>query len=247
MAELDIVIPVYNEKAHIVSVMEALRKEVRTPFRVLICYDFEEDDTLQALAGYERPEGMIEFVRNQGRGAHAAVRSGLAATDAPLVLIYMADDDYNAGLIDRMAERVRNGCDLVAASRFARGGTMEGCRWHKALPTVVAAFTLRHFARLPVHDSTNSFRMFSRRLIDAIEIESRIGFTFSIELLVKAHRLGWPTEEIAARWMEREDKPSRFRTFRWMPAYFRWYFYAFATTWLRRGPGSVRVRDRASP
>jgi hypothetical protein len=141
-----------------------------------------------------------------------------------------------------MADKIQAGCDIVAASRFIPGGTMEGCRWYKALPTRIATFSLRHFARLPVHDSTNSFRMFSRRLIDTVEIESRTGFTFSIELLVKAHRLGWRIDEIAAQWMERADKPSRFRTFRWMPAYLRWYFYAFATTYLFRGPGAVRRR-----
>ena len=37
--ELDIVIPVYNEGDNIRPVLESFRAHLRTPFRVLICYD----------------------------------------------------------------------------------------------------------------------------------------------------------------------------------------------------------------
>ena len=33
--------------------------------------------------------------------------------------------------------------------------------------------------------------MFSRKVIDQVPIESQVGGTYSLELLVKAHRLGW--------------------------------------------------------
>ena len=45
-AELDIVIPVYNEGASILATLGALAREVKTPARVLICYDLPDDDTL---------------------------------------------------------------------------------------------------------------------------------------------------------------------------------------------------------
>jgi hypothetical protein len=44
---LDIVIPVYNEGRNIVKVLAALQAAVTMPCRILICYDFEEDDTLR--------------------------------------------------------------------------------------------------------------------------------------------------------------------------------------------------------
>ena len=43
---LDIVIPVYNEGANIAPTLRALAHNVKTPLRVLICYDREDDDTL---------------------------------------------------------------------------------------------------------------------------------------------------------------------------------------------------------
>ena len=45
IAELDIIIPVYNEGSNILTTLGALVREVKTPARVLICYDFPEDDT----------------------------------------------------------------------------------------------------------------------------------------------------------------------------------------------------------
>ena len=97
-------------------------------------------------------------------------------------------------------------------------------------------------ARVPTHDASNGFRMFSRRAIETIAVESDAGFCYSIELLVKAHRLGWTIGEVPARWFERAHGQSRFRVLRWLPAYLRWYRYAFATTFLRRGADTVPMK-----
>jgi len=185
----------------------------------------------------------VSFVRNAGRGAHAAVMAGFAASTAPIVVVYPADDDFNAAIVDRMVALARGGCDIVCASRFLPGGTMEGCPWLKATLVRTAAFTLYNFAALPTKDPTSGFRMFSRRVIDRIEIESNEGFCYSIELLVKAHRLGWRVGEVPARWFERKHGASRFRVLKWLPAYLRWYRYAFATTYFRRPPRTVAMRS----
>jgi len=241
MSSLDIVIPVYNEGRNILAVLDAFRRQVRTPHRVLICYDSEDDDTLPAV---RHAPGQADIVLvqnpNPGQGPHSAVRAGLAASTAPAVLVYMADDDYNADIIDIMYRRFSEGCDVVAASRFVEGGCMIGCDRVKEAVARFGSMLLNKVAGLPVHDGTNAFRLFSRRLLDAVEIESREGFTFSVELLAKSVRLGWPVTEVPARWYERADKPSRFRTVKWLPAYIHWLLYAMATRWL-----GLRMSPRA--
>jgi hypothetical protein len=171
--------------------------------------------------------------------------AGFAASTAPLVVVFPADDDFNAGILDRMVELAQpnraEACDIVCASRFMPGGEMRGCPWLKAVLVRAGAFTLYHFARLPTHDPSNGFRMFSRRAIDRIRVESDRGFCYSLELLVKAHRLGWKVGEVPALWFERKRGASRFNVLGWLPDYFRWYRYAFATTFLRRGSGSVTL------
>lgn len=242
---LDIVIPVYNEGANILRTLSAIEKDVATPKRVLICYDMDSDDTLPAIEDNRAlfASTSIEFVRNRGHRAHGAIMTGFAESRAPFVLVIPADDDYNAGILDAMVKKAEAGCDIVCASRFMPGGSMVGCPWLKAFLVRVGSFTLHHIARLPVRDASNGFRLFSRRVLDRIPIESDSGFCYSIELLVKAHRLGWPIGEVPARWFERRHGTSRFRVLSWLPAYLRWYGYAFATTFLRRPPGSVALKS----
>jgi dolichol-phosphate mannosyltransferase len=242
--QIDLIIPVYNEGANILATLGALAREVRTPARVLICYDSEDDDTLPAIRNNPDVWAKLDvmFVRNPGRGAHGAVLAGFAASTAPIIAVYPADDDFNAGIIDSMAALVRGGCDVVCASRFMPGGTMQGCPWLKAALVRTAAFTLHYIAALPTRDPTSGFRMFSRRVIEQIDIESDQGFCYSIELLVKAHRLGWRVGEVPALWFERQHGASRFRVSKWLPAYLRWYRYAFATTFLRRSSATVALK-----
>lgn len=230
---IDIVIPAFNEGENIIPVINAFCKQVKSSIRVLVCYDHENDNTLPALQQCTAPFEIVP-VKNKGKFAHGAAVTGFYASHAPAVISYMADDDYNASAIDKMIECFRQGCEVVVGSRFIPGGMMQGCRWQKALPVRATAFTMHHLARLPAHDPTNAFRLFSRRLLDRVKIESTLGFTYSIELLVKCHRLGWKIGEVPVRWYERQKGASRFKVFKWAPAYLRWYFYAFETTYLRK-------------
>jgi dolichol-phosphate mannosyltransferase len=242
---LDIVIPVYNEGRNILATLGALRTHMRTPARIMICYDRPDDDTLATIeANKAAVEGLtIEFIRNPGRGAHGAIMAGFAASRAPFVVVYPADDDFNGGIIDTMVAKAEQGADIVCASRFMPGGCMVGCPWLKATLVRAAAFTLHYIARLPTHDPTSGFRLFSRRVIERIPVESDSGFCYSIELLVKCHRLGWPVAEVPAQWFERTKGASRFKVINWLPAYLRWYGYAFATTFFRLPAESVKLRS----
>lgn len=245
--ELDIIIPVYNEGRNIIGVLESLRRSVRTPFRTLICYDRDDDDTLTALRDFPVGDFALEYVKNTGDGAHGAVLTGFDHSTAPAVLVLPADDDYNAPIIDPMVRQFRAGCEIVVASRFVPGGCMTGCPLLKSVLVRTSAFMLHHLALLPTRDPTNGFRLFSRSVVRSIPIESTAGFAYSIELLVKCHRLRWKIGEIAASWHERRKGPSRFRVIRWLPGYLRWFGYAFATTCFRLGPGSVALRGQPLP
>ena len=246
LPELDIVIPVYNEGTNIVRVLNALQEHVSTNFRVLICYDFDEDDTLPHLPALIDTGINIALVKNTRKGAHGAVVSGFEFSTAPMVLMFPADDDYNPSRLDGMVEAMRAGHDIVCPSRFIPGGKMVNCPWLKAFLVRSSAFVLKHLACLPTHDPSNGFRLFSRRVLDQIPIESSIGFTYGIELLVKAHRLRWPVTEVAVHWYERGEGEgqSRFKVLNWLPAYLQWFFYAFATTYLFRGPETVTLKSK---
>jgi len=49
MSKLDIIIPVYNEDDNIIRLLQALENEIIYNFRILICYDSENDKTLKQI------------------------------------------------------------------------------------------------------------------------------------------------------------------------------------------------------
>lgn len=242
MTELDIVVPVYNESDNIIPFLLSLKKYIKTTFRVLICFDFHEDTTLSAIRKNSAAlsEIAINCIQNQGSGPHGAVISGFKAANARAVLVMPADDYENASAVDSMMVELRKGADIVCASRLMPGGSMRNCPLLKNILVRTAGFTLHHFARLPTHDATNGFRLFSKALLDQTIIESTAGFTYSIELLVKAHRIQKRIVETPAHWIERSQGKSRFRVLKWLLPYLRWYVYAFETTYLFRGRKLIR-------
>lgn len=243
MDKLDIVIPVYNEGENIAAVLTSLKNNVSTPFRVLICYDHDSDNTLPVVKGMSGDLlHRVLLIKNHVGGVHNAVVAGFKASDAPAVLVFPADDTENAGIIDRMYEKFKEGNDIVAASRFMKGGCMKGCSWLKSFLVRSASFTLYWLTSIPVKDVTNGFRLFSRRILDEIPIESSQGFTYSLEFLVKCHRLRWKIDEVPSSWYQREKGKSHFRLFKWLPYYLRWYFYGFITTYFRKSPATVRQK-----
>ena len=239
---IDIIIPVYNESQVIIPTLRSLAEHVNTKFRVLLCYDFDEDSTLDAIKEYGSQGVTISYVKNRGVGAHGAVVSGFNASNARYVIVFPADDHVNSKIIDLMVRFADRGADVVSASRFMKGGTMTGCPFLKALLVRMAAFSLYKLARLPTHDPTNGFRLFSRRLLQSVSIESSLGFTYSLELIAKCHRLGWKIDETPAQWKERGAGKSRFDVIGWIPGYLVWYLYIFETTFMHRGPESVLKR-----
>ena len=73
-----------------------------------------------------------------------------------------------------------------------------------------------------------------KKLIDNIQIESGKGFTLSLELTAKAHRLGYKITEIPTTWKERNKGRSRFRLFSFIPPYLKWFFYIIQTSTFKK-------------
>tara|TARA_Y100000589_G_scaffold34263_1_gene28706 strand:+ start:2189 stop:2926 length:738 start_codon:yes stop_codon:yes gene_type:complete len=238
---IDIVIPVFNE-IYISELLGLFENDIRTPFRVLLCYDFDSDKTLTSFRSKDY-NFEIHKVKNKYRGPHGAIMSGIEDCIAEAVIVYPADDFINTKIIDYMYELFLQGNDLVVPSRFIKGGKMKNCPLIKSILVRVASFTLFYLSSVPVKDISNGFRLFSLKYLHLIKIESKRGFTFSIELLVKADRLGLSIKEIPSCWEEREFGRSRFKISAWILDYLKWYFYGLATFWLRKSPNTVKLKN----
>ena len=142
----------------------------------------------------------------------------------------MADDHENHIMIDLCYKKFQEGYHVVCPSRFIKGGKMIGNPFLKGLLTKLVSFFLFNFTSFPIKDSTNSFRLFSKELINKVKIESNKGFTLSLELTAKAHRLGYKITEIPSTWKERDKGKSRFKLFSFIPPYLKWFFYIIETS-----------------
>ena len=146
----------------------------------------------------------------------------------------MADDHINHNLINLCYEKFTEGYQVVCPSRFMKGGKMINSPFLKGILTRLASFFLFYFTTFPIKDPTNSFRLFSRNLINSVKIESNKGFTLSLELTAKAHRLGFKIVEIPTTWIERDKGKSRFRLISFILPYTKWLFYIIKTSILKK-------------
>ena len=112
----------------------------------------------------------------------------------------------------------------------------------KSILVRLASPTLYVLSSIPVKDASNGFRLFSRKLLNTVDIESNVGFAYSLELLAKCNRLQLKIFEIPAQWEERSEGSSRFKIFKWLPEYLKWYFYGLGTTWLKKGPHDIKKK-----
>ncbi len=231
--ELSIVLPVYNEGEAVAPVLRALSAGVSTPHELVVVYDFDGDTTVPVIAELASELPRLRGLRNDlGRGVLNAMKAGIAGTAAPYVLISMADGSDEPHIVDAMVALARQGADVVAASRYMRGGRQFGGPPLKRLMSRTAGLTLHWFARVPTHDPTNNFKLYSRRFLESVTIESKAGFELALELTVKATVAGYRIAELPTTWRDRTAGQSNFRLREWLPHYIRWYVRAFRARWL---------------
>lgn len=225
-----VVIPVYNEGGNIRATLEGLYAAVREPLTVYIVYDRDDDDTLPVVRALQPGFPGLTLLQNRyGRGALNAIRTGLAAVGRGVAVVMMADGSDDPQTLPRMVEVARSGAMVVCASRYSAGGRQIGGPWLKGTLSRLAGASLRLFAGLPTRDPTNSFKAYRRELLDAVTIESDGGFELGIELVVKAHALGFRIAEVpTVSNADRAAGESRFRLWKWLPKYGRWYWYALS-------------------
>jgi len=222
---LSIVIPVYNEGENVVPTLRGVVERTRSrPLEVLVVHDFDEDTTVPVVKRLQAEMPELRLHRNTlGRGVLNAMKSGLRAARAQYVLVTMGDGSDDPDDIDRMYELARAGADVIAGSRYMRGGRQLGGPLLKRSMSRAAGLSLHWLGGIPVHDATSNYRMYSKRLLNQVTIESTGGFELGIELTVKAYLLGMKVAEVPTTWRDRTAGTSRFQLWRWLPRYLKWY------------------------
>lgn len=217
--------PVYNEDDVISETIERIERTVNTPHELLIIYDMDSDTTIAPVKKLQKKYPNVKLIKNKSRGALNALKTGIKKAHGEAICVMMADLTDDPKVLNEMIKKYDQGFDLVAASRYMKGGKQIGGPIIKQILTRTAGLTLHHLFGLPVHDATNSFRLYSRDFLNEIRIESDGGFELAIELTVKAHFNGYQVTEVPTTWTYLA-KESRFNMKKWLPKYLKWYFWA---------------------
>ena len=228
--KLDIIIPVYNEGANIINTFNAITKFINFDYNIFVCYDFDNDNTISSIEKsihHKLINEKIFFIKNKSQGAHSAVMTGISYSKSKFCAVLPADDDYNIHnfpvILEIMSDKK---IDILCPDRFMNGGKVVNGPFFKFLLAKAVNLSLYYIANLPTKDATNGFRFFSNRTIKDISIESKSGFTYSIEYLVKGISKNYKVISFPAIWIERSMGKSRFRIIKWARSYLKWYFKA---------------------
>ena len=93
------------------------------------------------------------MVKNPLIGPCEAIKMGLKKSESDAVIIYPADDFFNAKILDTMYEYKNSGYDIVCPSRFIQGGMIKNCPIIKFL--IVKQFSILYY--ISVYKTTNGW------------------------------------------------------------------------------------------
>jgi glycosyltransferase involved in cell wall biosynthesis len=226
---LDIIIPVYNEADVISQTLDEIAQKIDIQHRILIVYDFDEDSTVPVVKKYIKKNNIKHIVLCKnilGKGALNAIKTGFKKAESESILVVMGDASDDLIAVKFMYQKIQEGCDVVCGSRYMQGGKQIGGPVFKKFLSRMAGLSLNLLTGIPVHDVTNSFKIYRRSFIESIEIESVGGFEIGMEILVKAFLNGKKIDEVPSTWHDRTDGTSNFKLFKWLPHYLKWYFIA---------------------
>ena len=225
---VSVVVTAYEEGDAILPHLDRIFEAVSLPCEVLVVVDSPDDSTLPYLEKYARNEPrLLPTVNTYGRGPARAIRFGVDAARAEVVVVTMADGCDDPQQIDPLTRLVERGVVIAAASRYMRGGQQVGGPAFKSFLSRFAGRSLHTVARVGTHDATNSFKAYNRKFVQDVGIDSDDGFEVGLELVAKAKRLRLPVAELPTIWLDRTVGVSSFKMAAWLPRYLRWYRFAF--------------------
>ena len=206
-----VVLPAYNEAESLGLLLPRLDQamhEDALDYEIVVVDDGSTDGTA-SVAGAHAEYLPLRLERHDvNRGLGATIRDGLKraiaiATEGDIIVVMDADNTHPPGLIGTMIRVVREGADVVIASRYRPGSYVRGVRFHRKLLSLAARALLQTlFPLRGVRDYTSGYRAYRARVLrDAFErygddLVDQEGFQCVVDLLLKLRRRGLIFREV---------------------------------------------------
>ena len=191
--QLSLVFPVFDEEPNIGPLLDralALTPALAASFEIVVVDDGSRDGSLAVIEQRRRAEPRIRLVRhaaNQGYGA--ALRAGLREAGGELVFFSDADLQFDLEQLATLLAHTDE-FDVVAGYREPRRDP-----WPRLAMAVSWGALVRGLFGLRVRDIDCAFKVFHRRVLEAIPIAS-VGACVNTEILVRARQAGFRIHQV---------------------------------------------------
>ena len=190
---LSIVLPAYDEEDNVeAAIAEATTAAERlvAEHEIVVVNDGSVDGTaacVRAAAERDPRVRLVEHDRNRGYGE--ALRSGFLASRLDFVFFTDADLQFDMGELALLLPYA-GAVDVVAGYRLNRQDAMV-----RRLNAYGWNLLVRVLFYVPVRDIDCAFKLFDRRVLEEVDIES-VGAMVNTELMVKLGRRGASVVEV---------------------------------------------------
>ena len=208
---LGVIIPVFNEQA---SLERVLRSVLRQPCvrQVVVVDDGSRDQSLEIAQAFtvDPRLSVCRHLRNAGKGA--AVRTGLAAIEAPIVIIQDADLEYDPAEYPQLIGPIVEGrADVVYGIRGFAGYTAFSYRY--VLGSRLVTTTANVLFDCHIHDLTTGFKAMRTDLLRRLRFRGN-GFTVDAQITGRVLRLGYRIHEVPISYYARSREEGKKVTWR---------------------------------
>jgi len=207
--KLSIIIPCYNEKNTIRSIVDAVRAAPYENKEIIIVDDCSKDGTTDLLKSEIAPlvDRILFHEKNQGKGA--ALRTGIQNATGDLVIIQDADLEYNPQEYPLLVEPIlQDKADVVFGSRFMGGHPNRVLYfWHRVGNGLLTLLS-NMLTNLNLTDMETCYKVFRREIIQNIKIEEN-RFGFEPEITAKIAKTGCRLYEVGISYYGRTYKEGK--------------------------------------
>ncbi len=205
--KLTVVIPCYNEKDSIHTIVNRVLAAPIENKEIIIVDDKSTDGTSEILDREIAPL-VSRIIHNEvNRGKGGALRTGFAHATGDVVIIQDADLEYDPNEYPLVVTPVVRGeCDVCYGSRFLH----QAAKGYKANQLANKGLTAmsNFFTRLHLTDMETCYKCFKREVIQAVDIkENRFGF--EPEITAKIARIGVRVKEVPISYYPRTNEEGK--------------------------------------
>ncbi len=215
--QIVVIIPTYNEKENIASLIEKIFSLAISGLKIIIVDDNSPDGTASIVKQLrcKYPLHLIERTGKLGLGsAYIAGFKKALALGADYIFEMDADWSHDPADIPRLLSACENGADLAIGSRKVPGGKIIGWNWRRKFESNGAMLFSRLLLGLKPRDVTAGFRCFRQVVLENIGIDKikSNGYAFQEELLYRAQRQNFKIREVPVTFTDRVKGRSKLAT-----------------------------------